>query len=99
MPGMLTPVAPMRAEDRLDDPSAFWNATYSAMPGTSFATHIEPFMVIVRSFIIAAASGGICDPVTSAMLIDEVNAYSSHLMPSMTCDLPVGVTDASAFTA
>src|SRR6266508_4649403 len=71
---------------------------YSAMPGASFVTHIDPFMSIVMSFIIDAASGGMFGPLKSDMLMLVVNENSLHLKPSMTWDLPVGATDASNLT-
>ena len=46
-------------------------------------------MAMEMPFIASAASGGICEPTTSAMLIVVVNVNSSHLRPSITCDLPV----------
>ena len=71
---------------------------YSAAPGTSFAIHSDPFMFIFMPFIISAASGGICFcPFISDMSMLVVNAYSLHVMPSMTCDLPVGANDESVF--
>src|SRR4029078_3055735 len=95
MPGIFMPVGLAIAEPISLEAAAFWNAMYSAAPGTSFATHIEPTMFIFMSFIIAAASGGICPPPISDMAMDDVKAYSSQLMPSITCDLPVGLIEAS----
>src|SRR5688572_18631434 len=93
MPGTLRPEAPIAAVAM--SPEAFWKARYSAAPGTSFATHIDPSITIVTPCIIAAASGGTCWPVISPMFIRVVNVYSSHLTPSIACDLPVGVSVAS----
>src|SRR4051794_41120438 len=45
--------------------------------------------------IIAVASGGTLGPPMVLMSTDVLNVYSSSLMPSMTCDLPVGFSDAS----
>src|SRR4029078_6363914 len=95
MPGIFMPVALAIAEPISLEAAAFWNAMYSAAPGTSFAHHLEPTMFIFMSFIIAAASGGIWPPPISDMAMDDVKAYSSQLMPSITCDLPVGLIEAS----
>ena len=37
-------------------------------------------------------------PPMSDMLIEVLNAYCSHVMPSIVCVLPVGVTPPSTFT-
>src|SRR5205823_14751753 len=96
--GTFIPDAFIADIERPDLDIAFSNATYSAAPGTSLATHIDPFVAMVRSFIIAAASGGTWEPVISDRDMGVVKLYSSHLTPSMIWDLPVGVTAASSFT-
>src|SRR5204863_7525057 len=74
---------------------AFWDVMPPLAPGTSMATHIDPFVTIFMPCITAAASGGICGPVIALMSIVVAKVYSSYLMPSITCDLPVGLIDAS----
>src|SRR5687767_11917343 len=95
MPGSFIPEAFIAADARSPATAAFWNATYSSAPGTVFATQREPTMSIFIPCIIAAASGGICGPLISAMFMAVENVNSSHLMPSITWDLPVGLIMAS----
>src|SRR3954470_18592467 len=61
----------------------------------SLPSQNDPFMSIFMPCIIAVASGGTLGPPMVLMSTDVLNVYSSSLMPSMTCDLPVGFSDAS----
>src|SRR3954469_16389593 len=61
----------------------------------SLPTQNDPFISIFMPCIIAVASGGTLGPPMVLMSTDVLNVYSSTLMPSMTWDLPVGLSDAS----
>src|SRR3954465_3054962 len=61
----------------------------------SLPTQNDPFISIFMPCIMAVASGGTLGPPMVLMSTDVLNVYSSSLMPSMTWDLPVGLSDAS----